>query len=48
MPTKTIKIVVDQECPAIHLLNDRDYEVIETKQDNVFALIKRDPAPINT
>ena len=42
MPTKTIKIVVDTETPSIHLLNSTDYEVVETKQEDVFAMIRKE------
>ena len=38
---KTIKIIIDENVPLIHLLNSQDYEVIETKQENVFAMTKR-------
>jgi len=41
MPTKTIRIVVDTEVPAIHLLNYQDYEVVETKQEGTFCMIKK-------
>ena len=41
MPTKTIRIVVDTEVPTIHLLNYQDYEVVETKQEGTFCMIKK-------
>jgi len=39
---KTIKIIIDENVPLIHLLNSQDYEVIETKQENVFAMSRRE------
>ena len=39
---KTIKIIIDENVHLIHLLNSQDYEVIETKRENVFAMTKRE------
>ena len=38
----TITIVCDKEVPPIHLLNSTDYEVVETKQEGVFCMIKKE------
>ena len=38
----TIQIVCDTDVPAIHLLNSEDYEVVETKQEGIFCMIKKD------
>jgi len=37
----TIQIIVDVDVPAIHLLNSQEYEVVETKQDGTFCMIKK-------
>jgi len=36
-----IKIVVDIDVPAIHLLNSQDFEVVETKQEGTFCMIAK-------
>jgi hypothetical protein len=39
---KQIFIIIDENIPNIHLLNDRDFEVIPTLKENVFAMSRKE------
>lgn len=39
---KIIKIIVDENVPLIHLLNQQDWEVVPTQVDNVFAMTRKE------
>ena len=39
---KTIQIICDEDLPLVHLLNDRDFEVIGTSKECVFAMTRKD------
>ena len=41
---KNIKIICDEAVPAIHFLNQTDWDVIETKQENTFAFTRKEKA----
>jgi hypothetical protein len=43
---KTIKIIVDEEIPSIHLLNSTEWDVVETKQDDVFAMTRKEKVEV--
>lgn len=39
---KILTIVCDVDVPSKYLLNDRNFEVVETKDPETFAMIRKD------
>lgn len=39
---KIIKIIIDEDIPLIHLLDNINFEVITTSKDDVFAMTRRE------